>query len=61
MAGEDNLDKRIASVMKRFHAGEITREQAKGKLQELILAAETLRDLELAHNAYDSLEEEDSG
>ena len=55
MADENNLEKRISSIMKRFNRGEITCCQAKEEMRELILDSETVGDLELAHKAYDKL------
>ena len=57
MAKQDTLEKLIASVTERFNAGKIDFRQARDEMQALILASETVGELELAHAAYDSLEE----
>ena len=57
MAKQDNLEAQIASVVERFNIGRINFERAREEIRELILAAETVRELELAHSAYDNLSE----
>ena len=57
MAKQDYFGKVATSVMERFNAAEITRCQAQEELLALILASKTVGNLELAHNAYDSVAE----
>ena len=57
MAKQDDLEKLIASVVERFNVGRINFDQAKEEMQALIMASETVGELELAHNAFDNLAE----
>ena len=57
MAKQDDLEKLIASVVERFNVGRINFDQAKEEMQALIMASETVGELELAHTAFDSLAE----
>ena len=57
MAKQDDLEKLIASVVERFSVGRINFAQAKEEMQALIMASETVGELELAHSAFDSLAE----
>ena len=59
MAKDIDLEALIASVMERHKAGEISLSQAMEVTQALIMASETVGDLEITHEAYDSIRDED--
>ena len=57
MAAQDYLQEATLTVIDHFNGGGISYYQAKEEMKALILASVTVRDLELTHNAYDSIEE----
>jgi hypothetical protein len=54
---KNSLDAMIDSIKKRLNNGDITPDQAMEKMQAVIMASKTIGDLELTHNAFDSLQE----